>query len=167
MKQLAAGFKTVCRVQFAVVLLMLCACSQGLNAQDIQQERDQVWIHTATNEALLFNVEMAVTSSQKAQGLMNRTYLPPNAGMLFVFNDEDKRSFWMKDTLIPLDMLFLAKDGTIHHIHHMARPQSEAHITSERPSMAVLEINGGYSDALGIKEGDKVLHPVFRNTLAQ
>ena len=64
-------------------------------------------------------------------------------------------------------MVFLAEDGTIHHIHHMAKPLDLTRISSERPSKAVLEVNGGLTDLLGIAEGDKVIHPVFRNQLAE
>ena len=94
---------------------------------------------------------------------MHRTEMPENSGMLFVFNSPRKTSFWMKNTLIPLDMLFAHPDGTIHHIHHNARPQDETRITSKFPVKAVLELNGGTADKMGIKEGDQIIHRVFSN----
>lgn len=132
---------------------------------------DTVWImknsekQKAENEKdILLDVELALNNAQQARGLMFRTYMPSDHGMLFVFNDEDKRTFWMKNTLIPLDLLFIARDGEIHHIHHNAKPQDLTRITSERDSYAVLEINGGMADKLGIVEGDYVIHSSFRNT---
>lgn len=127
-------------------------------------EDDQVVIKRHDGDELLFSVELAVTPKQQAKGLMNRTFLAENAGMLFLFNDEARRSFWMKDTLIPLDMLFIAKDGRIVHIHHMAQPLDEAFITSEKPAFAVLELNGGISDVFDIQVGDVVYHKAFRNS---
>ena len=94
---------------------------------------------------------------------MHRTEMADNAGMLFVFGDVAMRSFWMKNTLIPLDMLFIHSDGTIHHIHHNAKPQDLTSITSKYPSLAVLELNGGTADKMGIKEGDVVEHTYFKN----
>lgn len=142
-------------------MLALPACAND------EMLHDQVTVRTAAGEEFYFNVEMALTRGEHARGLMNRTMLDDSAGMLFVFDGEAQRAFWMKDTLIPLDMLFISKDGTIHHIHPMAKPQDEANISSKGVSKAVLEINGGLSDKLGIKEGDKIIHSVFRNTLAQ
>ena len=126
-------------------------------------QTDQVKIRTQNGEELVFNVELAVTPQQQQQGLMFRTELADDAGMLFVFDKIAKRSFWMKDTYIPLDILFLTIDGQIHHIHHRARPQQETLITAELPSKAVLEIRGGQVGKLDIKKGDIVLHPIFNN----
>lgn len=136
-----------------------------LSAEPFAQ--DQIVILKQDGERLNFDVELAVTPRQQAYGLMNRTELPENGGMLFIFNNVEKRSFWMKDTLIPLDMLFLYPDGRIHHIHHNARPQDLTSITSKFPAKAVLELRGGSAGKMGVKEGDQVLHKVFRNLNAQ
>jgi uncharacterized membrane protein (UPF0127 family) len=87
---------------------------------------------------------------------MFRTALAPNAGMLFLYPGEQPVSFWMKNTLIPLDMLFLKADGRIAHIAHKAVPMDETPIDSGAAVKAVLEVNGGTANALGIKEGDRV-----------
>ncbi len=153
------------RTLLAVLVFVVMA---PVAAQADEMVHDQIWIQIVDGGLLNFNVEIAETPRHQEVGLMYRTYLAEDSGMLFTFGDDEKmRSFWMKDTLIPLDILFLAGDGTIHHIHHMARPQDEAMISSKRPSAAALEINGGYTEGLGIKVGDKVLHPMFRNMLAQ
>lgn len=125
--------------------------------------RDHIRIKKADGEVLHFDVELAETPEQQQQGMMFRTEMADNAGMLFLFSDVSLRNFWMKNTLIPLDMLFINSDGTIHHIHHNAKPQDLSQITSKFPSLAVLEVNGGLSGRMGIGVGDVILHPVFKN----
>jgi uncharacterized protein len=99
---------------------------------------------------------------------MYRTAMADDTGMLFLFNSEQNPVFWMKNTLIPLDILFIASDGRIHHIHHSARPQdTSTRVVAQEPSLAVLEMAGGATGRLGIKEGDQVLYSVFRNVGVQ
>lgn len=130
---------------------------------DSEFEVDEISIDIGEGEKLFFDVELALTPPQQSRGLMFRTEMADNEGMLFVFSDVQMRSFWMKNTLIPLDMLFIHPDGTIHHIHHNAKPQDLTSVTSRYPSKAVLELNGGTADKMGIKEGDKVRHAYFKN----
>jgi len=125
-------------------------------------EKSSLVIETAAGPKHL-DVELAVTPAQEEQGLMYREHLNPDAGMLFVFNDTAPRSFWMKNTLIPLDMLFVAADGRIVDIHERAVPLSEDIIPSQMPARAVLELNGGTVARLGIKVGDLVRHKSFGN----
>ncbi|MAI62859.1 MAG: hypothetical protein CBB87_10325 [Micavibrio sp. TMED27] len=124
---------------------------------------DSITISTVNGDDLHFDVEMATTFPQWQQGLMYRTELSDHHGMLFVFDDVAMRSFWMKNTLIPLDMLFIAEDGRIHHIHHNAIPQDRTGITSKYSSKAVLELRGGAARDFGIQVGDKVKHASFMN----
>ena len=112
-------------------------------------------IHTG-GSAYKFEVEVVTTPETRAQGLMFRKSMAANAGMLFIYPDEEAVSFWMKNTLIPLDMLFLKADGSIAHIAHSAVPLDETPIDSGAPVKAVLEVNGGTANALGIKEGDRI-----------
>jgi uncharacterized membrane protein (UPF0127 family) len=123
----------------------------------------EVTILNKEGERFRFDVELALTHEQHKQGLMNRESLPETDGMLFIFKDGARRNFWMKDTLIPLDIIFIKKNGVIDHIHSMAKPLDKSFITSPHESWAVLEINGGLSDQLGIAPGDMIYHPVFRN----
>lgn len=118
-------------------------------------------IVTKTGERHPFNVEIADTPRDLARGLMFRTAMPDEHGMIFMFPIEGERSFWMKNTLIPLDMIFINPDGTIRHIHENAIPHDETPIHSEGPAIAVLEINGGRCTALGITAGDRVEFPAF------
>lgn len=103
-----------------------------------------------------FTVELALTPAQQEQGLMYRRHLAANAGMLFVFADSRVQTFWMHNTLIPLDMLFIAPGGRIVDVHERAMPMSDATIVSHAPAIAVLEVNGGTADRVGIKIGDVV-----------
>jgi uncharacterized membrane protein (UPF0127 family) len=110
----------------------------------------------AGGSAYKFEVEIVATPEGRAQGLMYRKSLAANAGMLFIYPDEQPVSFWMKNTLIPLDMLFVRADGSIAHIAHDAVPFDETPIDSGAAVKAVLEVNGGTANALGIREGDRV-----------
>jgi uncharacterized membrane protein (UPF0127 family) len=110
-----------------------------------------------------FKVEVADTDNERRIGLMYRTSLPENAGMLFDFGPGERiQSMWMKNTLIPLDMAFIAADGRIVRIEANTTPRSLASIGSGEPVLAVLEVNGGRLEALGVKAGDVVRHPVFK-----
>ena len=103
-----------------------------------------------------FNVEVARTVEEQASGLMFRESLAPNAGMIFPFPEPRPASFWMKNTLIPLDMIFIREDGSIARIAVNTVPQSLDPVAVEEPVAAVLEIAGGRSTELGINEGDQV-----------
>jgi uncharacterized membrane protein (UPF0127 family) len=104
-----------------------------------------------------FTVEIAETEEQRAQGLMFRSRLAPDAGMLFIYPAERRLSMWMKNTLIPLDMLFVASDGAIVGIHERAVPRSLRSIASRVPARAVVEFAGGTVARLGIRVGDRVI----------
>ena len=110
-----------------------------------------------------FTVEMATEWPQQQTGLMFRKSVAPNAGMLFDFKEESPQSFWMKNTLIPLDMLFIKADGTIVRIAANTTPLSEDPVPSYEPVRVVLEIAGGRAAQLGIQPGDKAIHRIFGN----
>lgn len=107
-------------------------------------------------------VEIARTPQQQALGLMYRTELAPDHGMLFIHDRARVVTMWMKNTYIPLDMVFINADGTVHHIARRTEPHSEAMISSNGPVKAVLEIGGGEADRYGLKPGDVVKHPAFK-----
>ncbi len=109
-----------------------------------------------------FTVEMAVSDRQQAQGLMFRRSMAPNAGMLFDYKRPTRITMWMKNTYIPLDMIFIGADGRINNIAQRTVPLSEATIPSRGRALAVLEVNGGTASRLGIKPGDRVIHPIFK-----
>lgn len=118
-------------------------------------------IETAAGSLERFTVFMAEQNAQRARGLMFVTEMPDDVGMLFVYPQERRISMWMKNTLIPLDMLFVDGAGTVVHVAENATPGSLATISSEQPARAVLEINGGLAQRLGIERGDRVRHPLF------
>lgn len=108
-----------------------------------------------------FNVEIADTPQERARGLMYRESLPQSAGMLFLYERTQQLSFWMRNTLIELDMLFVDPQGVVRHIHHRAQPLDETPISGGPGLIAVLEINGGLAARLGIDEGSALRHPFF------
>src|SRR5262249_33656513 len=117
---------------------------------------------TSKNGVHVFAVEMAVTPEQQAKGLMFRRELPEGQGMLFDFGHEQPTSFWMKNTYIPLDMIFIRGDGRIARIAENTVPLSEALVPSGGPVRAVLEVIGGTAKKVGIAVGDRVSHATFR-----
>lgn len=143
--------KPACLWTLFLVLLAVLACAAPARAQPLT-------IH-AGGSTYKFEVELATTPAEREQGLMFRKTLAANAGMLFLYPDEQQVAFWMKNTLIPLDMLFLKADGSIARIAHDAVPLDETPIPSNADVKAVLEVNGGTATSLGIKEGDKVDYP--------
>jgi uncharacterized membrane protein (UPF0127 family) len=110
-----------------------------------------------------FMVELADTPERRAVGLMHRPSMPADHGMLFDFKTDAPVAMWMRNTRIPLDMLFIARDGRIVNIAERTVPFSETAIPSNGPVRAVLELNGGTTARLGIKPGDRVSHPMFRS----
>ena len=108
-----------------------------------------------------FTIELALTPAQQAQGLMFRREMAPDAGMLFVFPESREQTFWMKNTFLPLDMIFIKPDGTILSIAERTVPLTETPVPSHGNAKAVLEVNGGTAARLGIKPGDKVSAPAL------
>jgi uncharacterized protein len=129
-------------------LVPLAACSSD----------DRLVIQTATG-SYPFSIEVVDTPAERQKGLMFRQSLDKNAGMLFDFQREQDTSFWMQNTFIPLDMLFISADGIIKTVHVNAKPQDTTSISSEVPVQFVLEIPGGRSVEIGVKPGDRIEHP--------
>ncbi|ATQ42803.1 hypothetical protein CSW64_10480 [Caulobacter mirabilis] len=111
---------------------------------------------------VVFRVEIADDDAERERGLMYRTALAPDRGMLFVFDETAPRAFWMKNTYIPLDILYIGGDGRIVSIAARAEPFNETPIPSRSPARGVLEIYGGRAAELGIQVGDRVRHRVFQ-----
>jgi uncharacterized protein len=109
----------------------------------------------------VFSVEMATTEEEKTTGLMYRKQLPDGKGMLFDFSPEQEVSMWMKNTYIPLDMIFIRADGRILRIAENTEPMSTRIIASGGLAKAVLEVIAGTAQKYGIAPGDRVAHPLF------
>jgi uncharacterized protein len=135
-----------------VVLVALSARSEGLDALEIA---------TSSGEHS-FQVEIAKDDATRERGLMDRRYMAADRGMLFEFDRDAPAAFWMKNTYIPLDMIFIARTGLVTRIVANAEPLSERVIPSGGPCAAVLELNGGTAAAIGLKVGDKIRHPFFK-----
>ena len=110
-----------------------------------------------------FMVEIAKDEMSRERGLMFRRYMARDHGMLFEFESEDMQSFWMKNTYIPLDIIFLDRDGRVIRVAANAEPLSERTIPSGGPSLATLELNGGVAAEIDLKIGDQVEHPFFKH----
>lgn len=139
----------------------LAACSAGEPAANnplrAGQEARAVALTIRSGGKLhRFDVEVARTPEEQSKGLMFRKELPPDGGMLFLFDPPQVASFWMKNTVIPLDMIFIRPDGTIAHIAANTEPYSLQPVSSGQLNSAVLEIAGGRAAELGIAENDRV-----------
>ncbi|MGH6931507.1 MAG: DUF192 domain-containing protein [Dongiaceae bacterium] len=145
--------------QIALLLAMVILGSTAV-AQLQTFERGELTIDGASGKHR-FDIELAVSAEQRAQGLMFRERLPADAGMLFVYAEDQTITMWTKNTLIPLDMIFIARDGRIVRIAERTVPGSLATVGSGEQARAVLEVNGGTAAHLGIQPGDRVIHPAF------
>jgi uncharacterized membrane protein (UPF0127 family) len=141
---------------FSVLILPLGGSVGRLPAAELQP------LEIASKKGVhVFAVELASTPEEQAKGLMFRRELPEGQGMLFDFHREQPTSFWMKNTYIPLDMIFIRGDGRILRIAENTVPLSEALVSSGGPVRAVLEVNAGTARKLGIAPGDRVAHRIF------
>jgi len=143
------------------LLPALCVAAPGMAQDPVSFERAELSIETAAGSIHRFDVELALTPRQKARGLMFRSEMAADAGMLFVYSRPQVITMWMRNTDLPLDMLFIAADGRIAHIAERAVPRSDRTISSRARVTAVLELNGGTARRLGIAVGDRVLYPAF------
>ncbi|HEX9399491.1 MAG TPA: DUF192 domain-containing protein [Anaeromyxobacter sp.] len=116
----------------------------------------RVVVETRAGARHVVAVELARTVAERARGLMDRSALASDAGMLFLFDETAEHPFWMKNTLIPLDMLFIAEDGRIAGIVARAVPGDLSPRSAGGPTRYVLEVNGGWADAHGVAPGDRV-----------
>ena len=108
-----------------------------------------------------FDVELALTGEQRSVGLMHRESMDETAGMLFRFDRPQRAMMWMKNTLLPLDMIFICADGTVADLHRNAQPHSEAIIQSSEPILFVLELNAGVADKIELTPGNRIVHPIL------
>jgi hypothetical protein len=145
------------------LLLLFAAAAPATFAQELQHfPTGELTIESASG-AHKFTVEIATTPAQMEQGLMFRRNLAPDSGMLFVFKTPSRASMWMKNTFIPLDMLFIDPQGRIINIAERRVPESLDTTGAAAPARAVLELNGGTAARLGIRPGDRVLSPILGN----
>lgn len=133
----------------------------GAFAQEAQGGAGTVLLETDSGKHS-FSVEIADTAAKRTIGLMYRRSMPAGAGMLFIYEKPQPIFMWMKNTYIPLDMVFITADGTVKQIAENTEPFSEAPIGSGGEVLGVLELNAGTVDKIGLKAGDRVVHPAFK-----
>ena len=154
---------------FLLAALWLCAAAAPgpSAAQEARTRPDfeegRLIIATQEGARHAFSVEIADGAAERAYGLMFVRRLAPDRGMLFDYGYEQRVSMWMKNTYVPLDMLFVESDGTIESIVERAAPLTRMPRRSKGRVRAVLEVKGGTADRLDIDPGDRVLHPLFGN----
>lgn len=155
-------------ILLAGLALALASCSQGSNGAAAQSTQAAPSLHPVSGlpvvplnvihagKTFTFRVELARTPQEQAKGLMFRTAMGADEGMVFPFDPPRGASFWMRNTVIPLDLIFVGPDGTISNIAANAIPYDESPLNSIGPAKAVLELNGGRAAQLGIVPGDRV-----------
>ncbi|TFH23732.1 MAG: DUF192 domain-containing protein [Myxococcales bacterium] len=136
----------------ASALVSAAACNSGSSPHVVL---------TSADGAIPVEVELALTREDQARGLMYRESMPENHGMLFVFADNQDRSFWMKNTPLPLDIIYIGEDARIVSIAQNTTPYSTRAIPSRAPARYVLEVNGGFCRRRGIKVGSEVDLPAL------
>ena len=157
-------FRTRTGAAFALLLLVMGLLSPAARASDAgsldTQKLQAVTVITQTGKQTL-TAEFANTRAQRARGLMFKTRLPERQGMLFDFGHDQEIRMWMKNTLIPLDMIFIQSDGRIHRIERNTKPGSLRAISSDGSVRPALEMRAGTSKKYGIAPGDRVVQQLF------
>jgi uncharacterized membrane protein (UPF0127 family) len=149
---------------FGSVALQLSSCKEERKSSEVKQvkftfkKEGDLQIKKATTDSLLTSLDIEIADDEYATqtGLMYRSSMANNKGMLFIFPDTDYRSFYMKNTEFPLDIIFIAEDRTIVSIIKNAQPMNESSLPSESPAKYVLEVNAGMSDKWTLEKGDKI-----------
>ncbi|MFL5263474.1 MAG: DUF192 domain-containing protein [Anaeromyxobacteraceae bacterium] len=141
-------------VGLAVAALGCRAPSPSPGPPDARASRPRVTLESPSGRSSAVDVEVAHTPAEVERGLMFRRELAPDAGMIFVFDQESEHVFWMKNTFIPLDMIFIADGGAVVGVVENAEPQTTTPRTVYKKSRYVLEVSGGWSAAHGVKPGD-------------
>jgi uncharacterized membrane protein (UPF0127 family) len=137
------------------------AAQPGVDRPQPRLPTERMVIVTRDGRRLDFTIEMAITPDHQTIGLMFRTEVAANEGMIFDWGRPRESSMWMRNTLVPLDMLFIAADGRIHRIAERTVPLSLTPVDSRGPVRATLELQGGITERLDIRVGDRILHQMF------
>ena len=145
-----------------LVMLLLPGVAVAQTQPSVTFDKTEIAVETAAGERHVFEVELAVRREQFGQGLMFRQEMAEDAGMLFILPRPQTLNMWMKNTYLPLDMLFLNNAGEIVKIAERTVPLSTDRIPSGRPVKGVLEVNAGTAERLGLAVGDRVVHPAFQ-----
>ncbi|MFL2683215.1 MAG: DUF192 domain-containing protein [Alphaproteobacteria bacterium] len=142
------------------ILIFISIAFTNANANKISFQNSSLTIQTKDSE-YIFNIEIAITEKERSRGLMYRKELKQNQGMLFLYPEKQIIKMWMKNTLIPLDMIFINNRGKIIDIFKMTIPKDLTPIGPDVKLKGVLEINGGLTSYLNINKGDFIIHPTL------
>ncbi len=148
-------------VPAALFLFALMLLTSLAPPADAKMRSDKLWLVTSAGKEIPIDIELAESPEDKQLGLMFRTDLPDGTGMLFPYDKPQELTMWMHNTYIPLDMVFIRPDGTVHRIETRAEPLSDRMIRSDGAVSAVLELPGGAAERLGLRAGDRVRYPLF------
>ncbi len=154
-------FRRPLLASFAALIADRALAQPGVDRPQPRLPTERMVIATRDGRRLDFTVEMALTPDQQTIGLMFRTEVKPDEGMIFDWGAPRESSMWMRNTLVPLDMVFIAADGRIHRIAERTVPLSLTPVDSRGPVRATLELQGGITERLDIRVGDRVLHRMF------
>ena len=144
------------RIAVTALLLLLTGAATADDALDAAFPQSSIVLSASSNACYRFVIYVAMTDQQRQRGLMHVRAMDDWRGMLFVYGQDARHSMWMKNTLIPLDMLFIRADGTISSIARDTEPHSLKSVGSIEPVRYVLELNAGTSDRLGLQAGDRL-----------
>lgn len=151
------GARSFGRAALVVALLCFAALAALITPVDARMREDRIWLLTRGGETAI-DAEVAESPAEQELGLMFRTSLADNRGMIFYYGAPREISMWMHNTYIPLDMVFIRADGTILRIERRAEPLSDRIISSQGDAVAVLELAGGAAERIGLVAGDRVRH---------
>jgi uncharacterized membrane protein (UPF0127 family) len=152
-------FLEQCFAKLVFVFILLLASMTGIATA---QCRNSIVEIKSANAHIRLNVEIADSAEKRAIGLMHRENLPYNSGMWFIYETPRTVAFWMRNTLIPLDMIFVDELGKVQKIHKNARPMDETPIPGGDNIQFVLEVNAGLSERYGLGAGDYIRHPSIK-----
>jgi uncharacterized membrane protein (UPF0127 family) len=141
----------------AIALLLLAAAASGNEELDARFEKDVLLVVASKHACYRFDIYLAISNAQRARGLMFVRKLPMTTGMLFVYDSEQIVSMWMKNTYIPLDMVFARADGSVSSVAHRTDPLSLRSVASVEPVRYVLELNSGTARRLHIDEDSQLV----------
>ena len=149
--------RSIARLAAVAMLVPMAFGVQANEALDAAFERDVAILIGKESGCHRFDIYLALTGEQQRRGLMFIRELPDTTGMLFVYRDDRTLSIWMKNTFLPLDVIFADAGGTVLNIHYSAEPQSLASMRSAGPARYVLEVNAGIADTYSIEPGSRIL----------
>ncbi|MAO64937.1 MAG: hypothetical protein CL666_08040 [Balneola sp.] len=160
------AYKTILTILLSLSLLFVVNCGDQKKESSASDKTSQgrslnftdevTFLNTSGEQISTVRVALADDNQKRNQGLMDVNELPADAGMLFIFPDEEPRSFYMANTPLPLDIMYVNSDSVIVRIHHNTTPFSSNQLLSEEPAQFVVETNGGYAVSHDIKEGMKI-----------